>query len=85
MTIYFQNQTNFISNTNIHYSYCNNSEIGTIREVFFSSQFKAERLHSIKKGDFLIDDTYTVEIGGKSKNFKQIKDIENSFVISDNL
>ena len=75
----------YLSNTNIHYSYCNNSEIGTIREVFFSSQFEAERLHSIKKGDFLIDDTYTVEIGGKSKNFKQIKDIENSFVISDNL
>ena len=75
----------YLCNTNLHYSYCNNSEMGTIREVFFSSQFEDARLHSIKKGDFLIDDKYIVEIGGKTKGFKQIKDIPDSYVVADDI
>jgi len=30
-----------------------------------------------------IDNKYTLEIGGKSKTYKQIKDIPNSYIISD--
>ena len=75
----------YLNNTNLHYAYCNNSETGTIREVFFSSQFEPQRLNSIKKGDFLVDEKYIFEIGGKGKKFKQIKDIENSFVVSDDI
>lgn len=66
-------------------AHCSNTEVGTIREVFFYSQFDDTRLSSLKKGDFLIDDKYTVEIGGKSKAFSQIKDIKNSFVIADDI
>jgi hypothetical protein len=36
------------------------------------------------RGDFLIDDKYLFEIGGKNKK-KQIKNQENSFVVIDNL
>ncbi|MFK5976714.1 MAG: AAA family ATPase [Sulfurovum sp.] len=75
----------YLSNPNLHFSYCNNSEIGTIREVFFASQFHEDRLHSIKRGDFLLDGKYTFEIGGKNKGFKQIKDIENSYVVRDDI
>ena len=38
-----------------------------------------------KDGDFLVDEKYLLEIGGKNKSFKQIKDIPNSFVISDDI
>ena len=38
-----------------------------------------------KKGDFVIDEKHIVEIGGKNKNFEQIKNISNSFVVSDDL
>jgi len=38
-----------------------------------------------KRGDFVIDDKFTVEIGGKNKSFDQIKDIENSFVVADSI
>ena len=38
-----------------------------------------------KKGDFLVDKKYLFEIGGKSKSFEQIKDIENSFVVADDI
>jgi len=32
-----------------------------------------------------IDEKYIVEIGGKNKSFKQIKDIPNSFVVADDI
>ena len=50
------------------------------------SQIKVN--HNIKYsniGDFQVDDKYIFEIGGKNKGFKQIKDIDNSFVISDDI
>ena len=38
-----------------------------------------------KKGDFLVDEKYTFEVGGKSKGFKQIKDLPNLFVVADDI
>ncbi len=76
----------YLNNTNLNYSYCNNQSIGTIRETYFANQLS--NIHQIRvplKGDFLIDDKYLVEIGGKDKSFKQIKDIENSYVVADNI
>lgn len=75
----------FLANTNLHYAYCNSVEIGTIREVFFMSMFDEKRLNISDKADFLIDEKYTIEVGGKNKKYKQIKDIENSFIVSDDI
>ena len=38
-----------------------------------------------KQGDFLVDERFTFEIGGKDKGFKQIKDMDNSFVVADDI
>lgn len=38
-----------------------------------------------KVGDFLVDEKYTFEIGGKNKSFEQIKDLENSFTVADDI
>ena len=43
----------------------------------------SHRLTYPKKGDFLVDDRYLFEIGGKGKTFRQIKDIADSFVVND--
>ncbi|BDY12700.1 ATPase AAA [Hydrogenimonas cancrithermarum] len=75
----------YLNNTNLHYSYCDKAQIGTIREVFFASMLFEHTLSIPKKGDFLVDDTYLFEIGGKRKSFKQIKDMENSFVAADDI
>ncbi len=76
----------YISNTNLLNSLTLNSDLGTIRETFFASQLSYNcSLFYVKNGDFLINEKYIVEIGGKSKSFAQIKDIENSFVISDDI
>jgi predicted AAA+ superfamily ATPase len=76
----------YISNTNLLKSLTLNSDIGTIRETFFASQLAySHSLYYVKKGDFLVQEKYTVEIGGKSKSFEQLKNVENSFVISDDI
>jgi hypothetical protein len=38
-----------------------------------------------KVGDFLVNNNYIFEVGGKSKGFEQIKDLDNSFVVKDDL
>ncbi len=72
------------SNSNILYSYANEFdqevEIGTVREAFFVNCF--EKIFYSDIGDFRVGE-YLFEVGGKNKSFKQIKDIENSFVVAD--
>ncbi len=72
------------SNSNILYSYANEFdqevEIGTVRETFFVNCF--EKIFYSDIGDFRVGE-YLFEIGGKNKSFKQIKDVENSFVVAD--
>ncbi|NPA11857.1 MAG: hypothetical protein GXO62_06410, partial [Epsilonproteobacteria bacterium] len=52
-----------------------------IRESFFISQLYEHKIRYSKQGDYIIDDKYTFEIGGKNKTKKQIKDIKNAFVV----
>ncbi len=76
----------YLNNTNLLHAYCQNSKIGTIRETFFANQVSQKsKLHISKQGDFTIDEKYRVEIGGKNKSFKQIKDLPNSFVVADEI
>jgi len=76
----------YLNNTNLLYAYCQNNEIGTIRETFFANQLSTKyKLNISKQGDFLVDEKYIFEIGGKNKGFKQIKELENSFVVSDDI
>ncbi len=75
----------YLNNTNLHYSYCDNAQLGTVRELFFASMLFEHTLQIPKKGDFLVDGEYLFEIGGKSKGFKQIKDAQKSFVAADDI
>jgi hypothetical protein len=43
------------------------------------------KLNYPKKGDFLIDDYCTIEVGGKKKDYSQIKNIPNSFLAIDDI
>ncbi len=76
----------YLNNPNLSYSYCDDASIGTIRETIFAAWMKTDHTLSIpKKGDFLVDEKYLFEIGGKNKSFKQIKDLPNSFVVADDI
>ena len=82
----FETRSRNLNNPNLSsYSY-KSYEIGTIREQFFTNMLRVKHQLSYPvKGDFLIDDTYTFEIGGKNKSFKQIENVENSFVAADDI
>jgi predicted AAA+ superfamily ATPase len=77
----------FLNNSNLMYALAKeNTNVGNVRETFFLNQFKG--LHEINlspTADFVIDQTYTFEIGGKNKIQKQIANVENSFVAKDGI
>ncbi len=78
----------YLNNTSLLYALNSGEENidGTVRETFFMNQmFQSHQVKSSKSGDFFIDKKYTFEVGGKSKGFKQIAGIGDSFVVADNL
>lgn len=77
----------YLDNTPLIYTLGNqNVEIGTVRETFFFNQTRS--LFSVATSpisDFLIDNKYTFEVGGKKKKQRQLQDIENGFVVKDDI
>jgi len=62
------------------------ANMGNARETFFINQVNYK--HTVEyapESDFLVDHTFTFEVGGKSKTDKQIKNTANSFIVSDDL
>tara|TARA_B100001094_G_scaffold234997_1_gene230017 strand:- start:767 stop:1996 length:1230 start_codon:yes stop_codon:yes gene_type:complete len=74
------------ANTNYAFAYFSNPEVGTIREIFSAGVLKhLGDITSPDVGDILFNDDYLFEIGGRSKNHKQIKKIQNHFVLADDI
>lgn len=73
-------------NTDIMAAFSNLNEIGTVRETFVASMLALDyKLSEPKVGDLLVDEKYLFEIGGKNKQYKQIADIPDSYVIVDDV
>ena len=72
----------YLENTNIIYSLAkDNANPGNLRETFFANQLREKHTVKVAKdGDFLVDNQYTFEIGGKNKTGEQIKNTNNAFV-----
>lgn len=83
----------YLANPNLMYT--KEPDIGNLRETFFVNQvdnyYKIKRslsddgIFAGKSGDFYCEDKYTFEVGGKKKGFSQIKDVPDSYVVSDDL
>ena len=74
----------YLNNTNLSYALCDAPERGTIREAFFANQLQEQHLvTTTKQGDFIVDDTWSFEIGGLGKGFRQIKDMKDAYVVQD--
>lgn len=61
-------------------------EKGTVRETFFLNM--ASQKHIVQMpgdGDFLVDQDYLFEVGGKGKNFNQIKSHKNGYLACDEI
>ena len=76
----------YLDNTNLIYALAQqNSDIGNMRETFFANQMSVNHnITASDKADFVIEGK-TFEVGGKSKNQKQITGIENAFIVKDNI
>ena len=66
------------------YALCPVVNTGNMRETFFHNQMSVINNVTLpSKGDFLINDRFLFEVGGKNKSFDQIKDVEDSFLAVD--
>lgn len=83
--IFVKPQKIYLKNPNLNYCYCDIQQIGTIKETFFANQLFEHQLLYPNRGDFLVDNAYVFEIGGKNKTIKQIKNIENSYLVIDDI
>ncbi|MEA2110649.1 MAG: AAA family ATPase [Campylobacterota bacterium] len=84
--IFSKPQKLYLNNPNLSFSYCQSNEVGTLREQFFLNMLsQSYEVAYPKQGDFLVDDKYIFEIGGKNKSFDQIKDVENSYLVKDDI
>jgi len=77
----------FLENTNLSCLLAKqNANIGNLRETFFLNQLNyRHKVEYPDLGDFLIDNKYLFEIGGKSKDYHQISNIENAFIAADDI
>lgn len=76
----------FLENTNLMFALASEINTGNIRETFFVNQlFNAHELTFSGSGDFLVDNTHTIEVGGHRKSFEQIKDMSDSYLAVDDI
>lgn len=77
----------YLNNTNLMYNQqYENANIGSVRETFFNNQIHAiYKTNASKDADFLVSNKYTFEIGGKNKNMIQIKDVNDSYIVKDDI
>ena len=77
----------YLGNTNYFYALnMHGEEMGTIRELFFQTQVGVN--HSLKiprSGDFIVNDKFIFEIGGKNKTQHQIRDLNNAYLALDDI
>ena len=75
----------YINNPTMMFALTPKVDTGTLRETFFCNQLsQSHEVRYPKAGDFLVDRKYLFEVGGKGKNFDQIKDIPDSYLAVDN-
>lgn len=78
----------YIDNTNLLNAWATTPiQIGTIRETFVANQLSVNHVVEFRKtnGDFLVDSKYTFEVGGDDKDFQQIANVTDSFILADDM
>ncbi|TVQ42871.1 MAG: ATP-binding protein [Saprospirales bacterium] len=77
----------YLENPNFLYAFESSPNLGTVRETFFMNQLRnSGHLVSLSKmGDFLVDEKFIFEIGGRNKDDNQIKGLEKAFLALDDM
>lgn len=76
----------FLNNTNYIYAHEDTPLIGTVRETFAANCLQSQaNLTAPTYGDFCLDNERVFEIGGRSKNKRQIKSFNEGYVFADDI
>lgn len=76
----------FLNNTNYVYAHEEAPLIGTVRETFVANCLQSQgSITAPSHGDFCLDEKWTFEIGGRSKNKRQIKSVKQGYVFADDI
>lgn len=77
----------YLENPNLLYVFNENvPNKGSLRETFFLNQLKVRNdITSSRFSDFMVNQTFTFEIGGASKSKKQIEGIPLAFIAADGI
>ena len=76
----------YLDNTNLIYALSpKRADIGNVRETFFMNQLRVlGDVTSSPVSDFLVDGM-TFEIGGRKKGQKQISEVDNGYIVKDDI
>jgi predicted AAA+ superfamily ATPase len=76
----------YLHNTNLGFLYTDKPNAGNIRETFFLNQvFVKHEVRSSRYADFLVDNKYTFEVGGSSKNAAQLSGVGEAYLAIDGI
>jgi predicted AAA+ superfamily ATPase len=77
----------YLNNTNLMFALIEGlPNKGNLRETFFMNQVRiAGNLEYTNDGDFLFAGKYTFEVGGKTKGGNQIKNLQDAFIVADDI
>lgn len=77
----------YLHHPNLAYSLVDETaDAGSQRETFFLNQVGfGHRVNYPDRGDFLVDDKFTFEVGGKSKTASQIMGIDKAWLTLDGI
>ena len=78
----------YLNNPNLYHALAEGRSpgVGAMRETFFLNMLRTGHAVSVPaKGDFLVDESITFEVGGKSKDSGQIQNIANAWLALDNI
>ena len=77
----------YLHHPNLMYAITKNTvQDGTVRESFFFNQVaNVHKVTASQHADFLVNEKYTFEIGGKNKTRKQLKAVFDGYIAADNL
>lgn len=63
-----------------------NVDIGTVRETFFFNQLRCQHdVTASPVSDFIVDGVHTFEVGGRKKGQRQIRGVDDAFVVKDDI
>lgn len=77
----------YLDNTNLSYTLAPYlPDKGNLRETFFYNQMRRRHLmQHADEGDFIVDNKFTVEVGGKNKKASQVKHLADHYIAADDI